>query len=72
VSGWTLSIAFLADLLFACSDPELVLWISQVTFNLQKSFTGSSAPQLKLHAPAGLKDIYDVDETKLPTWGDRM
>ncbi|CAM6091745.1 unnamed protein product [Calypogeia fissa] len=46
----------------------------QVTFNLQRSqsFQGGAAPQLKLHAPPALKDIFDVDDVKLPTWADRM
>ncbi|BBN18245.1 BRCA1-A complex subunit BRE [Marchantia polymorpha subsp. ruderalis] len=46
----------------------------QVAFSLQRgqTFTGEKAPQLRLHAPPAMRDVFDVEDVKLPTWADRM
>ncbi|OAE26444.1 hypothetical protein AXG93_815s1050 [Marchantia polymorpha subsp. ruderalis] len=46
----------------------------QVAFSLQRgqTFTGEKAPQLRLHAPPAMRDVFDVEDVKLPTWADRI
>ncbi|KAL2607657.1 hypothetical protein R1flu_026230 [Riccia fluitans] len=46
----------------------------QVSFTLQRgqTFTGEKAPQLRLHAPPAMREVFDVEDVKLPTWADRM
>ncbi|KAG0592874.1 hypothetical protein KC19_1G286900 [Ceratodon purpureus] len=44
----------------------------QVKFPVQKGQSIGSAPQLKLVAPEAMKDVFDVDDVKLPEWPEHM
>lgn len=44
----------------------------QVKFPVQRGQTVGSAPQLKLVAPESIRDVFDVDDVKLPEWPEHM
>lgn len=44
----------------------------QVKFPVQRGQTGGSAPQLKLVAPESIRDVFDVEDVKLPEWPEHM
>lgn len=44
----------------------------QVKFPVQKGQLVGSAPQLKLVAPPGMREVFDVDDVKLPVWPEHM
>nr|XP_024373968.1 BRISC and BRCA1-A complex member 2-like isoform X2 [Physcomitrium patens] len=50
-----------------CSDISL-----QVKFPVRGGQSGGGAPQLKLVAPEGMRDVFDVDDVKLPVWPEHM
>ena len=49
----------------------LFVWM-QVKFPLQRGISVGSAPQLKLVAPESIRDVFDVDDVKLPEWPEHM
>ncbi|KAH9557005.1 hypothetical protein CY35_07G063000 [Sphagnum magellanicum] len=51
--------------------PSSTLWndISlQVKFPLQRGQTSAGPPQLKLVAPPAMREVFDVDDVRLPVW----
>ena len=41
-------------------------------FPVQKGRSVGNAPQLKLVAPESMRDVFDVDDVKLPEWPEHM
>jgi hypothetical protein len=44
----------------------------QVKFPLQRGQTSAGPPQLKLVAPAAMREVFDVDDVRLPVWPGNM
>jgi hypothetical protein len=44
----------------------------QVKFPVQRGQSSGATPQLKLVAPEGMKEVFDVEEVKLPEWPEHM
>jgi hypothetical protein len=44
----------------------------QVKFPVQRGQSVGGAPQLKLVAPEAMKDVFNVEDVKLPEWPEHM